>query len=216
MTKNSERKPVKAIFVCGPWGSGTSVVTQFLISLGLVGMPPYLKINDPRTPISYESLAFRKTVLSFAQEESFSLYKEKQFILDELVRFREYLVDLAQRSSIPIDRIPVVLKYPLSCLILEELNEVFESKFVVVRRSIEEIETGRLRRKWPDYLGAKGAVAAYEKIDLFSKTRKAAVFDLSYRELLIDPIKSCQELVGYCGLNVAEQKLVEMAGRIRR
>jgi hypothetical protein len=216
MNQNPEKKPVRAIFVCGPWGSGTSVVTQFLISLGLVGMPPYLKINDPRTPISYESIAFRNTVLSFAQEKSFSLFKEKDFILNELLRFREYLVGLAQRSSIPIDRIPVVLKYPLSCLILEELNEVFDSKFVVVRRSIEEIENGRLRRHWPDYLGAKGAVAAYEKIDSFSKDHKTSVFDLSYRELLIDPVGSCQELVGFCGLNVAEQKLVEMAGRIRR
>ena len=216
MSEHSLRSPVRAIFVCGPWGSGTSAVTQFLIGLGLVGMPPYLTTNDPRTPVSYESIAFRKTLLSFAQEDSFSLNREKGFILDELVRFREYVAALAQRSSIPVDRIPIVLKHPLSCLVLDELSEVFDSKFVVVRRDIEEIESGRVRRKWPAYFGAEGAVAAYGEIDRFSKAGKTAVFDLSYRELRDDPLTACTALVHYCGLNVSEKKLIEMTGKIRR
>ena len=158
---------MKILFVCGPWGSGTTAVTNILLRLGCIGLTPYFITNDPKTGNSYESIIFRKLLLSLANERTFSVQKEKDVVLMEFKKFQDFLRNLVLKSEIDFGRKPIVLKHTLSCLFLEEIDKVFDAQFIFVRRSIDEVEAGRRRRKWPSFLGAEGARKAFSEMDRF-------------------------------------------------
>ena len=61
---------MRAVLVCGPWGSGTTAVAGLLERLGAVGFGPYFHTNDPRTPNAYEFLPFRALITRFASEKT--------------------------------------------------------------------------------------------------------------------------------------------------
>ena len=57
-----KRPRLKVILVCGPFGSGTSVVAGLLDRMGAFGLGPYFETDDPKTANSYESVPFRETI----------------------------------------------------------------------------------------------------------------------------------------------------------
>ena len=61
---------MKVLLICGPYGSGTSAVAGMLANLGAMGLGPYWQTNDPRTPDSYELLAFKEMLLELISEET--------------------------------------------------------------------------------------------------------------------------------------------------
>ena len=63
---------MKLILVCGPFGSGTTAVAGVLAGLGLPGIEPYFASNDERTPNTFESIAFRETLLRIVSEQTLS------------------------------------------------------------------------------------------------------------------------------------------------
>jgi len=60
---------MRVIFVAGSYGSGTSSLIGALDRLGISTLPPHFRTNDPRTPISYESKAFRQLIHLIARED---------------------------------------------------------------------------------------------------------------------------------------------------
>ena len=67
---------MKLLLVCGPFGSGTTAVAGLLANMGAVGPCPYHRTNDPRTPNSYELVAFRELVVALVSEETMLLKPE--------------------------------------------------------------------------------------------------------------------------------------------
>jgi ABC-type antimicrobial peptide transport system ATPase subunit len=63
---------MKLVLVCGPFGSGTTAVAGMLAGLGLPGIEPYFVSNDERTPNTFESIAFRETLLRIVSEQTLS------------------------------------------------------------------------------------------------------------------------------------------------
>lgn len=191
---------MKIIFVCGPWGSGTSAVTNIILRLGSVGLTPFFTTRDPKTGNSYESIVFRKLLLSLASERTFSVQKEKDVVLAEFKKFQDYLRDLVLKSEIDFVRRPIVLKHTLSCLFLEEIDKIFDAQFIFVRRSIDEIEAGRLRRNWASFFGTEGAKKAFSEMDKFLSLARHNVFTIKYQDILDDPIGKVENLAAFCGL----------------
>lgn len=192
---------MKVIFVCGPWGSGTSVVAEILLRLGCVGLPPYDdKVLDPKTRNSYESIPFRNVLLDLADERTFSLVKPRESVIGALSRFKTQLMEIALADKASMNEAPIVLKHALSCLIVEELGQVFDSKFVFVRRDLDEIEFGRIRRDWSPPFGAEGARKAYAHLDKFLRSKRWETYTVQYQHLLSNPLKEVKDLAKFSNL----------------
>src|SRR5215469_9704282 len=114
---------VKLLLVCGPWSSGTTAVAGLLAKLGVAGLDPYFRSNDPRTRNTYESIAFREVIHAVASEESLSLRPR----IDVMPHLREFHARILNRQ--PGDyHGPVFLKYPLSALVIPQICELFDTR----------------------------------------------------------------------------------------
>jgi len=199
---------MKAIVVCGPWGSGTTAVARVLVSLGCVDLQPHFITNDLKTGASYESIAFREVVLSLADEYTVSLKESDPRVATEtLILFRETLEKAFEASNRDINEAPIVLKYALSTVLIEPINEVFDARFVFVERNVDEIERGRIRRGWPPIYGKDGAVRIYDKMASCARSLELRIHKISYRELLEDPFRVTRKLAEFCDLNSTERTI---------
>lgn len=193
---------MKAIVVCGPWGSGTTAVARLLVGLGCVDLQPHFITNDPKTGTSYESIAFRQVVLNLAVENTISLKEEDnpRLAMEQLIAFREMLRNAYEASNPEINGVPIVLKYALSSVLIKPLSEVFDAKFVFVERSVDEIERGRIRRGWPPIYGKEGAVRIYDIMISCSSSLELKIHKIKYTELLEHPYREAKKLARFCGL----------------
>ena len=197
--ETAEACRVKILFVCGPWGSGTSVVTHILLRLGSLGLVPYYRSNDPKTENTYESILFREILLYLADEHNFSKTKENDVAIQEFIKLKSGLLQYISANKMIVGEAPVVLKHGLSCLFLNELDTIFDARFIFVRRDIDEIEFGRIRRGWPPFHGAEGAMKAYSCMDNFLNSKRK-IYTIRYRHLLENPINEVQRLAKFCNL----------------
>src|SRR6185503_21068114 len=126
------------ILVCGPWSSGTSVVGGMLEQLGARGLPPYFLTDDPRTPNSFESEAFRQAVGELVDESTLRPRVDWSIAQARLGDFRARLETQLGGSGAPL-----FLKYPLSAMLLPEICQVFSTRLVYVLRPLAEIEATR-------------------------------------------------------------------------
>ena len=202
--QHSELNKLNAVFVCGPWGSGTSLVTKLLLKVGFLGLEPYFMTNDPKTPNSYEAVAFRNLLMRYCDEEFISRKVSKDLIISELIKFQQSLTPLVADKPTEIRARPFVFKHALSALILEELNSVFDCQFIFVKRPLEEIEAGRLRRDWRPYLGAQGAEIINGEIEKFARTHPQNSFFLDYKKLTSTPKETIQALLTFLNVKAAE------------
>jgi hypothetical protein len=192
---------MKAIVICGPWGSGTTAVARVLVGLGCVDLQPHFITNDPKTGASYESIAFRQVVLNLADENTVSLKEDNpRLAMEQLIKFRETLKKACDASNLQINRAPIVLKYALSCVLIEPLSEVFDARFVFVERSVDEIESGRIRRGWPPIYGKEGAVRIYDIMLSCARSLELEIHKIKYSELLEHPYREAKKLARFCDL----------------
>ena len=202
------------VLVSGPWGSGTSAVTGALKHLGIRTPKPYFVItDDPRTPITYENRQFRETVLEVAEEHTLRKKKSSSCIKDSLHRFRESIkteLNLTDESQI-------LLKLPLSAIILDEISEVFQTRLIVCLRPIAEIERSRQRRKWPAHFGAIGARIIYAKlIEHIANKEDSEYAMIRYKELLGNPDKELQRLAKFLALSPSNDSFEKSLLSLRR
>lgn len=164
------------LFVVGAWGGGTSAVAGALHKLGCTGVEPFVNIGDPRTRNTFESHAYRALLFRHLSEpELRPLTQNRREIVESLTQFRDKL---------PETPTPIVLKHPLSALILPELAEVFSPRFVFVFRPLADIEASRQRRGWPDHLGAKGASILFGHMMRFYVNEPSEIMMMRYPMLL--------------------------------
>src|SRR5262245_25216782 len=104
---------MKLVLVCGPWSSGTSVVAGLLARLGATGFAPHWITYDPRTGNSYELVAFRDLVQTFASEQTLSV-RPGIDIKAQLRNFHDRVVNQELGYYDDKSNTPIFLKYPLS------------------------------------------------------------------------------------------------------
>src|SRR5262249_36941354 len=156
---------MKLVLVCGPWGSGTSVVAGSVVRIGCHAPGPFFQSNDPRTPNTYECIPFIETVCKVVSNTTLEISApSRAAIIEELGTFRDgYLRDACRQRGMSDDG-PVLLKYPLSAVIIGEINRAFDARLIIVLRPLEQIEETRRRRNWPPIFGEAGAKIVYTHI----------------------------------------------------
>ncbi|MFP4147253.1 MAG: tetratricopeptide repeat protein [Halorhodospira sp.] len=172
------------ILVLGSWSSGTTALTGFLAQLGAYACPPYLRLNDRRTPNSFEPKALRDQLRSYIDERSLQPRS-----LDR-AGFRSWLEgwiaeqrELAIRSGYR----HLVLKHPLTAFFIPEFREVCAPRMLVITRPLEAIERTRQRRQWPSYLGERGARVIYQLIYDQLAEQGASALMVSFDEFVQNP-----------------------------
>jgi len=192
---------IKLILVCGPWGSGTSAVAGMLEALGARGVGRYLRTGDERTPVTFESIAFRTTVQRYVSEDELARRAGSgTAALNGLRRLRRDIELQKHGSYNPFASGPIFFKYPLSALLLPEICEVFDTRLVYVVRSLDEIERTRARRLWRANLGRAGAEVIYAAMDRFAKTQARPILRITYANLRSATAQCARELADFAGL----------------
>lgn len=184
---------MKVIFIAGSYCSGTSALAGVLDNMGIASLPPHFKTDDPLTPNSFESLAFRNLVNSFANESMLTIDKSKaaKFVVD-----LKNLIQHADRGS----NNTVVLKMPLASICISQIIEAVDPYVILVHRPIEEIEASRKRRQWPLLYGAIGARFIYTRLFNDLMSMKKSFLAVSYHDLVQDPRQTMLRITTFCDL----------------
>lgn len=166
--------------VTGAWGGGTSAVAGIVAALGFEARPPLWKIDDPRTPNTWESGPWRDVLHALVDERT---ARPRSHDAAAHRRALEAFRDLYCRSS----GTPALLKHPLAALLLDEIDQVMRPKFIFVFRPIAAIEATRARRGWADWLGPKGAGEVFGRMLSFYIAGKGEVLPVRYNDLIASP-----------------------------
>jgi hypothetical protein len=177
---------------------------------------PSVRTSDPRTPNSFELVAFRDLVLNFVDERKVSLDQSRSAdLVAALTEFREAL-DTGKYGAWPAPAPKrLLLKLPAASLCLPQIAHVFDTSVIVVHRPLTEIEASRARRGWSANLGAAGARAIYSK--LFSDLTQLGLSNLglSYRDITAEPEHAMHRVVDFCGLEDLADNLPQACAFIR-
>jgi predicted O-linked N-acetylglucosamine transferase (SPINDLY family) len=196
---------VPLVLVCGPWSSGTSAVAGLLANAGLPAPGPYVSVNDPRTPATYEMRAFQLVLKSLASEQTMKLTATPQQIVQALRKFRDGPLReaLAALGSEAAAR-PVMLKHALTALMLPQICEVFDTRIVSVIRPLPAIEATRQRRRWQANMGAAGARVVYRHMFEHLVSEETPFMTLRYADMLAKPEATLDALAAFCSLPLDE------------
>lgn len=194
---------MKALLICGPWGSGTTAVAGLAAHMGALGFGSYLhfKTNDRRTPDSYEFIPFRELVLRYADEPTVSLKPLAAGAVQESLRTLQQRIERQEFGPYDV-RHPswIILKYPLAALLIQQICETFETRLVYVMRPLQHIEQTRLRRRWPANFGSAGASIIYQHMADIRDRKAQPILSISYPELLASPMDHARRIARFVGL----------------
>jgi len=204
------------VLICGPWGSGTTLIAQILDRLGIVGLPPYFMTNDPGTPNSYESIAFRETILQYVSEPTLSLITGRPGDVQSGLR---RLLQLIEQQESGTDYAgfakPIFLKYPACAPLIPQICEVFDTKLIYVWRSLEDIEQTRIRRNWFPYLGGQTAPLIYDQMSAALKQHPNPTMNIDFKEVLLSPKKAVRDIAQFVGLEPTREESRRAVGVVR-
>lgn len=176
------------VLITGPWGSGTTAVTSCLDAAGLPVPGPHFRIDDPRTPNSYEQTEFRAAVLCAVDEHA--LIVNKEAINEMRTRLNEFRSRFATGS-------PYAVKLPAAAFVLGEIESVFGAELeliIVMRRSLDEIGATQQRRGWRETLGVSGAVAIESALEEQLPSLRCKVMEIGFDQVRKDPGKVLAEI----------------------
>ena len=168
-------------YVCilAPWSSGSSALAGFLHHCGAHTCPPHLLSNDKRTPNTFESLAYRNKLhefikINFPNRETCEFTPSADCSIFEIF-FSEWIQNQSEIAT-NLNKTHIVLKHALQTFALNSLTKFIEPKFIVLERSIEEIERTRVRRNWSaehgNYLNTTKTPHFKISFDAFRKEKK--------------------------------------------
>ena len=166
----------KIALISGPWGSGTTAVCEVLSKLGVQIPGPHFRTNDPRTPNSYETLAFNQLIHSCVNEQELARKASPEEVVSKLRHFSER-INTKESSD------KIALKTPASSVIINELAETFKLSLIICLRDYSEIECSRARRGWPAHFGSEGAKKIYAQINEFIARTNTPFLFVRYSEL---------------------------------
>ena len=216
-TSEISMNELKVVLICGPWGSGTSVVAALLEGMGASGFGPYFETNDPNTPNSYKSIPFRETILRYASQPTLSLIPCASGAVQSGLRSLQRRIEQQEFGSYDLrSPKPIFLKYPLAALMIPEICEVFDTKLVYVMRPLEDIERTRLRRDWPPYFGAEGAAVIYNYMSAALKHNTHPTMNIDFTDLLASPIIHAYNIARFVGLEPSPTELGKAVDTVRK
>jgi|TARA_B100000315_G_C14435971_1_gene522433 hypothetical protein len=190
---------MKIVLIAGAFGSGTSAVAGALHHMGISTVPPHFHTNDPRTPNSYESQAFRDIVRSFADENTLTVDTTKSDLFVQ--RLKNFLANVeASRRPPSGDDYPayIALKHPLASICLNEITLAFDPTIILLHRPLEEIEATRIRRGWAPQHGAAGAQIIYSKARSDLTTLDWEFLRVSFDRFLEEPQRQLLRILDFC------------------
>jgi hypothetical protein len=196
----------KLVLVCGPFGSGTTAVAGVLAGLGLPGIAPYVRSDDERTPVTFESIEFRSTLLRIVSEMTLSFKPDVD---------REAEIRLLHGKVAASGHAMIFLKHPLAAMLIPELCKRFDARLVYVLRPLADIEATRKRRNWLASTGSAGARVIYGHMFSFLVNNAFPTMIVRYQEVLADPLNTAKRLARFATLDVGEQRIKQAAGFIR-
>lgn len=183
----------QTIVVLGSFGSGTTGVTQALSILGCHTCPPHVKTNDPRTPNAFEPISLRNIIMSEFDEVSMQFTRMDRTSMPSILK--AWLVNEKARTNWP-----VAIKLPHLCFYIPEIVAMWNPVFILIERSLEDIENSRLRRNWPTHLGAAGARVAYKTAQHALKILEQEALNITYTELTKDSERTIDHIIAWTGL----------------
>ncbi len=199
---------MKTIIIAGSWSSGTTAIAGALDQLGASTAPPYLQSNDPKNPNVFESLSFRKIILSYASENPLSVDRRRSREIQQQLRsFRQELANQGEQV--------VALKMPLASICMPELVPALDPHIIVVTRPMENIEATRRRRKWPALYGQEGAQAIYSRLfgDLIALER--SFLTVAYPAFVNNTAGELKRIIGFSELSVTDESLASAIAFVR-
>lgn len=209
-----EIKKPKLIMVCGAWGGGTTAVAELLDSLGLNTDGKCLTTTDAKTKNSFESLRFRQIIQEILSEETLNYIVDRKSAIALLEKYRDKIVKSEFYKKNPEQ--PFYLKYPLSSLLIAEIAQVFDVRFIYVVRKFKDIEQTRERRGWSKQLGLQGAKKIYGYMFNILINTNLPVFLIKYDELLRSPALFVRQLSLIAGIKLTEEEIAEKSKVIKR
>ena len=206
---------VKVLLVCGPWGSGTSTVAGLLDHMGVPGLSPYVMTNDPRTPNSYESVAFADVVIPCINLPTLSVRPcAPDTVRSALKNLRRLIEEQEFGPGGRCSSKPIFLKNPVSGLLIPQICEVFDTKLIYVMRPLEDIERTRIRRQWLPYHGAAGAKVIYQHMADVQKHHSYPTLAIDYNKLLAAPAVHVRDIARFAGYDLSPAKFERAVGFI--
>lgn len=202
------RMPV--VLIVGNWSSGTTAVTGYLARLGGFACPPTIQTNDPRTPNSFESAAFRNAVSAVHHE----ITLEK---IGEASDFSAWFAPWLREQEAPArmnGRHFLLLKHPLSAFLIKEINDICQPRIVVVTRPYSKIESTRKRRGWAPNYGEAGANIIYSRAFVTMIEEGLPFFSLDF-EAFRERKSLRNDLVEYCRASALPQAMERAEAWIR-
>lgn len=189
---------MRYLFVVGPWGSGTSAVAGVCAALGCAELKPTWQIDDSRTPDTHESVHYRALLRDLIDEQSLAFRDPDR--ASRLAAFREQLEGVASTHIL-------MLKHPLSALLLPEIEVVFAPIFLFVTRAADSIEQTRRRRGWDERYAPDRTQQLANAMRDFEPRSTTRLLWLSYERLVADPGATVAEIAAFIGLGTPADQL---------
>ena len=184
-----------------------------MANLGCLSVGPFFESSDPKTTVTFESIAFRKLILQVASEEDVCVRDhDRSTIIPRLRALKAVIEEGVLRNPGIAGDPPIILKHPLSCLIIRELAAVFDAKFIFVERDLQEIEKTRERRRWAPHFGSQGAEKIYPLIDEAKAAFDIDSITVNYSDMVWDPVPQAMRLVEHFGLALSESEIGARVG----
>lgn len=191
----------------GAFSSGTTAVTGMVMRLGALSLAPLNETNDPRTPSSLESIAFKALCDSLVCEDTLEFREDKRNqAIPMLLGFKQKVTEAFFLNE-SFSGKSVVLKVPTSALFLREIETVFNPEFIFVYRDPEEIEKTKVRRGWGDSHGKVGACILHAHMRYFQNTSIKPNITTSFEDVRHEPRKFAEMINRKLQLNATEQML---------
>ena len=205
---------MRLTLISGPWGSGTSALAGAIAHLGIMAPEPYFVIrDDPRTPITYENSLFRETILGVTEEHNLIRTRSSAAIKEALQVFKKNLQGKCNLS----ENNQILLKLPLSAIVLDEISQVFQTKLVICLRPIADIEKSRQRRKWPAHFGAQGGRIIYAQLmEHIANNQDCKTLMIRYKDLLASPQLELRKASDFLELNPSEAEFQRSISSLRQ
>ena len=182
----------------GAFGSGTSAVTGALELLGCHTCPPHVRTNDPRTPNAFEPVSLRNIIISDFDESRMQYTRTDRRSMPSILK--AWLINERARTNKPL-----AVTMPHLCFYVPEIVAMWNPVFILIERSLEDIEKSRLRRNWPPYLGAAGASVAYKTAHHALSVLEQNFLTVSYTELTGDSERAMERIIAWTGLSPADE-----------
>lgn len=199
---------MKLIFIVGSWGSGTTAVIGALDSIGVPTLGPYFQSSDPRTRNTFELASFRNLIHKYVDETS---VKYKDNYADEFIpALKNFRLDLENSIKPDLENNNekvIALKMPLASICLPEICKVFDTKIIVVHRTMEEIEATNQRRNWLTLHGAVGAQLIYGQVFNHLIQNKISFLGISFQDFLINTNELMKRMTEFCGIEYLQRNM---------